>query len=396
MSVQPLQPGKLPHRSAFTDYGVQIEPIGSPILRWVLYGLPWVILIALLVEILSSNDPMFFSGQFAAVLALFAFQMLMQHIPETFDVLWSRNIIVLKPETRTSSEEETGDSKPAAPNAKSSTLVQHYASYLKGVESSLNHPGGLILGLVFAGLGMARFPYETGGLGEFLRLYPQASWDYQLEVVFEGLIGFVLGLMAWRMLFTALQVSELDNLFDLEVQFDHPDGAGGLEPLGNLCLWNALILTIPAAYFAAWMILGPRSIYGNAYTDLFTKLLLVPILLTPVTFILPLWSIHRLMAAKAVTLRRDLDELGESINRLARQILNQADTLDPDDAQKKVKSLELMQQVYQDSRNIPVWPLNVTILTKFGTAQIVPLLGLTGLGQPLLKVVDSLVKFIGQ
>jgi hypothetical protein len=38
----------------------------------------------------------------------------------------------------------------------------------------------------------------------------------------------------------------------------------------------------------------------------------------------------------------------------------------------------------------------VTILTKFGTAQIVPLLGLTGLGQPLLKVVDSLVKFIGQ
>jgi hypothetical protein len=60
------------------------------------------------------------------------------------------------------------------------------------------------------------------------------------------------------------------------------------------------------------------------------------------------------------------------------------------------KSLDLMQQTYRTNQNIPMWPLNVTILSKFATSQLVPLLGFTGLGQPVLKVVDALAKLWGR
>jgi hypothetical protein len=334
MSTPKPMPGKLPPRPAYTDYGVRLQPIRNPIWRFILYALPWAILIALVVEILSFTDWMFFTGQLAAALALFAFQMLMRQIPVVLDALWSRNLIALKQNQKP--DPSVGQAEASAVTTDLQALTRSYADFLTVVEYSLNHPGSLILGFVFAGLGIARFPYEAGGLGVFLQRLPQRPPTYLGELLFEGFIGFILGMMAWRMIFTALQVSELDNRFDLRVRFDHPDRAGGLEPLGNLCLWNALILTIPGIFLGGWLIVWPRFpdyIYPNTgvfvYGDLFYRLLLVPIVLAPIVFILPLWSVHSLMARKAVVVRRDLDHFGERIDDLGRTLLNRADDLDP-------------------------------------------------------------------
>ncbi len=412
MTTQMPVGNKIPRRPAFADYGVQLRPVRRPVLQFLLYGLPWAILIVLVIEMVQSfTDPtlkpsdidwLLFSAQFTAALALFAFQMLMQQIPEAFDVLWSRDIIALKQTPKPAAPEI--QAPKAADNADGSSpgLVRQYADFIRGVEDSLNHRGSLILGILFAGLGIVRFPYEAGGISPFLDELASMSMTDRLDVLFEGLIGFIIGLMAWRMVFTALQVSELGNRFDLKVKFEHPDAAGGLEPLGNLCLWDALVLSIAGIFFGVWLIIGPRvpRYYDSSghffYNSLYYSLLLVPIILAPITFILPLWSVHRLMVEKAVAIKRDLDNLGENIDRLGRELLTSADELDPEQAQKKINSLELMRQLYRSNQNIPSWPLNVGLLTKFATAQIVPLLGLTGLGAPLLKVVDALAKFLGQ
>ena len=430
MSTQPSVESKLPRRPGYTDYGVRLLPVRNPIPHWILYFLPWVVLVVLVIEMVLSfthqsptspdTDWLFFSAQFTAALVLFAFQMLMQRIPQVFDVLWSRDIIAPKRiksvTAQTPALERAGPSSgsdlrglqdleglaKSDPNAQpDSALVRQYADFMRGVESSLNHWGSYVLGIVFAVLGVIRFPYEAGGVSQFLEYLSTWSTIERLEVVFEGLIGFVLGLMAWRMLFTALQVSELDNRFDLNIKFEHPDAAGGMEPLGNLCLWNALILTIAGIFFGIWLIIGPRFpqyLDENGrffYNNLYYTLLLLPIIFAPISFLLPLWSIHRLMVEKSVALKRDLDNLGESIDRLGRELLTSADELDPEVAQKKIKSLELMQQLYKSNQNIPLWPLNLSLLGKFMTAEVVPLLGLTGLGQPLLKVVDALTKLLG-
>jgi hypothetical protein len=403
---------KLASRPTYSDYGVRLQPVRNPILHSILYLLPWLVLVVLVIEMVQAFinrsaaspdiDWLFFTAQFTAALVLFAFQMLMEQIPQAFDVLWSRDIIALKPGTNpTPTQASTPDGGSTSAGGLND-LVHQYAGFLNGVEYSLNHPGSYVLGIVFAALGVIRFPYEMGGLTPFLTQLSQWQTTDQLEVVFEGLIGFVLGLMAWRMVFTALQVSELDNRFDLNIKFEHPDAAGGLEPLGNLCLWNALILTIAGIFFGIWLIIGPRfPQYFDEngrffYNNLYYTLLLLPIIFAPICFLLPLWSVHRLMVDKAVALKRDLDNLGESIDRLGRELLTNADELDPEVAQKKIKSLELMQQLYKSNQNIPLWPLNLSLLTKFVTAEVVPLLGLTGLGQPLLKVVDALTRFLGQ
>lgn len=391
---------KLPHRGTYTHYGVQLQPIRSSILRVILYGLPWAILILLLIYLTQFKDVLFFTALIAAAMTLFAFQMLMQQVPEVFDILWSRNIIALKANPQSSSVVQT---IPSSVGAETPDLRQMFADYLTRVEVSLNHPGSLILGLVFGLFGIARFPYEAGSWNTFVTLLLRAHLEFWFEFIFEGFIGFILGLMAWRMLFIALQVSQLEKRFDLQVQFDHPDRAGGLEPLGNLCLWNALILSIPGIFLGVWILIGSRfpdyldpQTHSFFYNDLYYKMILVPIILAPVTFILPLWSVHRLMAEKAVRVRRDLDQLGELIDRFGRELLSHAEEGASEERQKMAKNLELMQQIYQANRSIPVWPLNVNVVIKFATSQVVPLLVLTGLGQPILKIVDAMAKFIGQ
>ena len=412
MSAQTSVETKLPRRPSYTDYGVRLQPVRNPILHFILYLLPWVVLVDLVVRMVQSairepltsphTDWLFFSALFTSAIAIFAFQMLMQQIPQAFDVLWSRDIIAPKQNSNSARSQAPAPEGANPSDGSAAGLVQQYAGFLSGVEYSLNHWGSYVLGITFAVLGVIRFPYEAGGLTQFMQSLSTWGTTGRLEGIFEGLIGFVLGLMAWRMVFTALQVSELDNRFDLNIKFEHPDAAGGLEPLGNLCLWNALILTIAGIFFGVWLIIGSRFPYyfdSNGrflYTNLYYGLLLLPIVFAPITLILPLWSVHRLMVEKAVALKRDLDNLGERIDRLGRELLTNADELDPEVAQKKIKSLELMQQLYKSNQNIPLWPLNVSLLSKFMTAEVVPLLGLTGLGQPLLKVVDALTKFVGQ
>ncbi len=378
---------------------VSVQGIRSPILRGVVFIAPWMILAIVVLYGGFLGDPMFGSGLVAAALALFTFQLVMQRIPETFGTLWSRNLIARKPDAIELA------SAPASVNSAAvlgdeQSVTQPYDAFIKDVERWLNHRWSWGLGILFAILGFARFPYQSGGLNEFwrqlLRDLPRLSWTDWVDIVGEPFIGFIIGLLVWRMIVAAVKVRELGKRFDLNVQLGHPDGCGGLEPLGNLCLWNALLVTIPGVFLGAWIILGPRSQYGNLYVELHSKLLLVPIILAPLTFILPLWSVHQVMASKAAEVRLELDRLSQSIDHLARELLNRADELQPEEGEKIAKNLELRQQIYRRSQQIPLWPLNVGLLAKFATSQVVPVLGLTGLGQPLLKVVDAFVQALGK
>jgi hypothetical protein len=56
--------------------------------------------------------------------------------------------------------------------------------------------------------------------------------------------------------------------------------------------------------------------------------------------------------------------------------------------------LDFLKVTYDQNNHFPVWPFNVQILIKFVTLQAVPVLGLTGLSQPILNVVDALTKIL--
>ena len=82
-----------------TFQGIKIR-----ILRWALWLLLCFILPIMIVIFILYYNPtdnpgvvMYISGMVAAALSLFAFQLLMKRIPETFGALWYRKIIVDNP-----------------------------------------------------------------------------------------------------------------------------------------------------------------------------------------------------------------------------------------------------------------------------------------------------------
>jgi HrpA-like RNA helicase len=68
------------------------------------------------------------------------------------------------------------------------------------------------------------------------------------------------------------------------------------------------------------------------------------------------------------------------------------------DAEASNLEMELsrLEKVYEDNQNYPVWPFNYNLLKAFAASQAVPLLGLTGLGAPILNVIRSMLDFLYQ
>ena len=132
----------------------------------------------------------------------------------------------------------------------------------------------------------------------------------------------MIGLIIWRMVILGIYIWGLGKKFYIKPRLGDPDGCGGLEPLGNLCLLNALIVSIAGVYLGGWIILAhvPQPGLGDPlqsswlladeFVNLYFWLALIPIALSTICFVLPLWSIHQEMQAKAETLKQEMENMG--------------------------------------------------------------------------------------
>ncbi|HNX17106.1 MAG TPA: hypothetical protein PKM50_02125 [Methanoregula sp.] len=219
-------------------------------------------------------------------------------------------------------------------------------------------------------------------------------------LVIEIFIAFLIGLIAWRLVVTGLQIRSVPFRFSLELQPGHPDQCGGLAPLGNLCLINALIISLPGIYLGGWMAVGPAIGFvaiSETYRPIFTILLLVPVIFSVITFFIPLWETHRVMVGKKREILRNLDELAESMNRRNQELLNVPENAAPDIGMARIKDLETIQtqiasleKIYGQYQKVSEWPFNTRIFLQFMTTQAVPVLTLAGVSQPLAGFIVSI------
>lgn len=253
----------------------------------------------------------------------------------------------------------------------------------------LNSRRQYIVGAAFVALVPAWYPFWKAGL-----VHPVLI---AAGYILESAGAFLLGLLAWRMLVVGLGVGRLGERFRLTPQLGHPDRAGGFSPLGNLCLWNALVVSVAGVYLGGWILLGPVSPYRSAaleYISLYYRLLAIPVVVAAISFFLPMWSVHRVMVAGRANVLTELDRLGKSINDLSRKLLAEVDEMNPATSEELGKRLERMQRVCEQSQHVAVWPFNTGILMRFLGVQLVPVLSLTGIGQPVVKVIDTLLRFL--
>jgi len=370
------------------------QTIKSRPLKLLLDYLPPGIVTVILVEVLITqrffaSDLMTVSGLAAACVAALLLRALFDKVPGTLMTLWDRKVI----------RYEQGDVG----------LREKYCDFIKGFEDTLNHRASWISGLFFASLMYLSFPFRLrarlASRGYIVNVVNwiwlvarHGPWYDLLGIFLEILLGYVLGLFAWRMIVIAWEIRSLGQDFDLHVQVEHPDKSGGLRPLGDLCFSNALVIMVPGFWLAAWIVvISYLDLTAYAiWPSYFKRLLVVIFFLALVAFFQPLNSIHKAMVKKRVEIQKRLDELSRKMDELAKSLLESADSLEPQEGQKKLDELKFMRQIYENNSKIPVWPFDRSVFIKFVTSQAVPLLSLTGVWPSVLRALESLLAFIQQ
>lgn len=318
------------------------------------------------------GDPMLATGLGAVVIGFVVFLVFASRIPEAFALVRLRGLV------------------PA-------NHIARYLDFERGISRALNSRMSLVFGGAGAVAGFARYPVAAGGIDPLVGQGPRAVGVWGpvaiADMVGETLIGAAAGLAIWRMLVVGLKVYELGRL-PLQIQLGHPDRCGGFKPLGDLCLWNALILSVPGVFLGWWILVGPASQYGSRYVALHSLLASVVVVLATVAFLLPLWRIHRVMVESARGLRDDIEQHGQRIDELTRKLIAAREDLPDESWERLAKDLERRQALYRANEKVPTWPIDVRLAVKFGTSQAVPLLGITGLGKPAIDAIKALTSFI--
>jgi hypothetical protein len=159
----------------------------------------------------------------------------------------------------------------------------------------------------------------------------------------------------------------------------HPDGAGGLKPIGTFFLHQSMIASLPAIMLAFWVALFSRSpLYaslGASYRSPYVALLLAAILVEALAFVLPMRSMHAVMTThKEELLWRKADELSRVI--AAQQARVDAESRNT--SQDGATDLANLVDRYQMLENAPIWPIDRTIRQRFtlrNLALVLPLVG---------------------
>ena len=388
-----------------------IKTVRSQWLATLLRVLPWLALIVALLVLFPGNlfkapgPQIFGTGVITVVVVLFAFQTLLARVPATLAALWRRKLILAR--SNPVEEEQVPDDK------QSLNPDEHAASYLAYVnefEGLLNNRRGQ-LGMVIAFELLVNLWLGFLNLGFLSNLIRGHIGFLGLsELIINMTLAALIAPMAWRLTIIGLQIWRLPDKFDLKVQFEHPDQCGGLEPLGNLCLWNILIISLPLVFLGGWLLIAQsetssfsfyetplwQSVLGQAwdYDEEYKTLLWVLVPFTIMGFILPLWSTHRVMVEKRERLLVELDEHIEHITNEWNTAVNQIGNLTTTEGNEKLARLEFARQIYQRQKRLPVWPINLNIFLKFASTQVIPLLSLTGLGPRIIEILSFLIGLI--
>ena len=355
-----------------------------------------------------SSLTMYISGIFAAGLSLVIFQLLVKRIPQAFITIWERQILTFKPAEQpkgTTPIDETSKSNPDTPDEVSPE--ERYKTFLRRFERVLNHPvqwaiASLFIPLVFI---WERTPvqffnfWKTLIAEEFLMGLIYLLFGYLIQFC----LAFMIGLFVWRILILGWYILRLSKTFIIHPKIGHPDSCGGLEPIGDLCLLIALVISIVGVFLGSWIIFAhiaqPEqadplyNLWQQAmrFADLFSHFLWVPVTVAIVFFLAPLWNIHKAMQTKSISVQKKIEELATAITKIEETLVNQADTLDPKQSEELNKEFKTLQEIYQRNKKIPIWPFNVETLAKLTSSQLIPILVASGLSENIADVIQAIL-----
>ncbi len=205
------------------------------------------------------------------------------------------------------------------------------------------------------------------------------NFDWQMvllgvgEIIGAYIAGTYLGRMAnygqfgWHLKKLGLQI----NTNPL-----HVDGVAGLKPIGDFYYFQAMVVAIPTIFLALWWFLFP--VWPRDYThweDVYLGLISATLLLEILTFVLPIWSFHRIMQKQKADLQLVADTLSNEISELQHSLYTCSDS---DEKILIAAQIEDKTKRYWAIENMVTWPVDLKTKRKFRINNIllfVPIMG---------------------
>jgi len=360
------------------------QVISNPFTRFVVSGLPVLIVSLLLADWLIGSkafvgDMIRLTGVLTIALMSVLANYLFNQVSPALSVIWQRKLIVA-----------ANDHSPVA---------DAFYSYLQLFEFTLNRRLGWLVGIAGAILGLSVTYPVRYWLAARPHLLPPGWLSYYLWGA-AGIValplGFLVGLMVWRVAVIAVFVSKLGTDFDLKTQPNHPDQSGGLKPLGDICFTIAFLLLVPAIFLAVWGFVATFfHVEENSvlliWSGVFRQWLVGLSVAALFVFLQPLYSIHRQMVRSSREVQAELDRLSQQIEELSLELRTQAGNLTPQQGNEKLEAIELLNKIYLQDSQVPTWPFDSKTLVRFSAGQAVPILSLIVTSKPILDLAGSLV-----
>lgn len=273
------------------------------------------------------------------------------------------------------------------------------ASYTKQFEQWLNHWYRIGVGGLAS---LTVFTYYIARIGGITVLLEEASWsldylDLLLYIFPSVFYAYFVGIVVWKLLVISLFLQRLTKHFYVNMQFGHPDGAGGLLPIGLLSLQIMYVTAVPTI-LSAWILIAPvLATFTSSYMPVANRVLLfgfAPIILAAgicgsLLGLFPILRFHQVMLEHQEEMMKALNQVSEKIVQLKKNFVDSAENHDDKETTALLKKISDLESFYKSHQTINTWPLNQPVLIKIWTTQAFLYGQVMGLWKVILQVMKA-------
>lgn len=266
----------------------------------------------------------------------------------------------------------TAGNRKAKPGGAEGGGSDELGEFIRRFDRWYSHPGWFALTVVVVAsfMAIAVIPEH--------RLF--MSWVTVTEVLFWYEIGFWFflfvagGLIFLRVLIAILWFNRLFREFRVDVRVLHPDGAGGLSPLGSFSVKVGYLIGVfgLAAVAAVWShsayLIMDGAAPGLRFEPATISLILAYIVVAPIVFFAPIGAAHAAMrSAKDEFLIKIADQFEADFSNLHTVIEGDSAAL-----KAALEKIEQLQKIHHIVNSFPVWPFNSASLLRFFSSTLSP------------------------
>jgi hypothetical protein len=215
-------------------------------------------------------------------------------------------------------------------------------------------------------------------LPQYLAMGKSASYtadpiSIALAVLWAGVGLYCVLLMLIYSILSIYWLRKLFRCFNMKVRPLHPDGAGGLAPLGQYTLSLSYLIALVGILLVVTPITRNYVVMGVIqfrWTPELVIAMIAYLAAAPIVFFAPLSVAHAAMDDAKSELLLQIARRFDSEYDHIQSMLNENDI---SSMKKRLKNLKELQRLHKTTDDFPVWPFNSSNLTRFGTTYLSPI-----------------------